>query len=296
MARGKAAIFCATIMSSTRPHLSPQEKSLLKYLEADSRRTLSLAADHPWLTSITRNPEQLLSRLTQKQVAHRLQRGRYWVNTDGRATRYLGRLWELESLAPCLLGQIDCDWYISWHSALWHYGLIDQQSRQLVVAASTRKRNAEIGPHRVRFVTLKPERFYGYHTEETADGAQVQMADLEKALLDSFREPRLVGPCSVVAGALITAWGSGELDPERLVSYAIRSRNHSLIRRVGFWMEHLSMPHASDLLTHIGPEPACVTLLPGWKGLTDSVTAPSANRRWRVLEDKVLIDIAENPS
>jgi hypothetical protein len=37
-------------------------------------------------------------------------------------------------------------------------------------------------------------------------------------------------------------------------------------------------------------------LLPGWKGLTDSVTAPSANRRWRVLEDKVLIDIAENPS
>jgi predicted transcriptional regulator of viral defense system len=282
------------IPDTPTPHLAPLEWKLLERLRAQDRQNLDLTLDRPWLLKLTPDPNLLLHRLTRKQVAHRLQRGRYWLNTDGRATRFpLSRLWSLDALAPILLERLDCPYYVSWRSALWHYNLLDQQSRRLFVATTRRKRNANPHPFSVRFVTVSKERFYGF-SKQSIGGYEVMMADIEKGLVDAFSEPSLVAHPAIVINTLIRAARGREFDPERLAAYALRFPNHRLRRRIGFWMERLALPGWEPLEQAIGDERAYALLMPGHENFFDDAPQP-LNKRWRVIEDLHLIDVAESP-
>jgi predicted transcriptional regulator of viral defense system len=230
--------------------------------------------------------ESLLRRMVATGQAHRLQAGRYLVNRPGLITSR-PRLDDLEPVAGIVLRRLAHEYYLSWHTGLWHHGLIEQQSRTVLCAVTVRKRPVRLGAQTVRFVSIAPRKFFGFARSDSYE-LPVSVADLEKTLLDSLDAPALAGPMPVVIAALDQAARQGTLDPERLVAYAIRMGGPVLNRRLGYFMEKLNIPGAGELEPHLGRKSA-VTLQPG--------RAPRAgakvNPRWRVYDDDALVSSAK---
>jgi predicted transcriptional regulator of viral defense system len=262
--------------------------AILRHLVEDERSFLDLRCDRPWLEKLSADPASVIYRMRSKGILHDLQRGRYVLNLDGKATRrpVLG---SLDDLAPAVLDRLGHAYFMSWHSALWHHGLLDQQAQVLYVADRTHKRAARVGKLRVHFVRLAEHKFFGWQKARTSSGALVRVARIEKALLDSFDMPRYAAPVPIVAEGLRAAHREERLDVERLVDYALRFRSAALNRRLGFFMELFEIPGSEPLLGHLGRCWA-VPLAPG--GRLDAQATP-VHPRWRVAQDPDIVLTAQ---
>ncbi|HEY7935102.1 MAG TPA: hypothetical protein VID48_14890 [Solirubrobacteraceae bacterium] len=180
------------------------------------------------------------------------------------------------------------DWYLSWHSALWHYALIDQQSRRIYAAVTARKRPAVLGYQSIKFVTLAERKFFG-RTQVYDFEQPVWMATVEKAIIDSFDLPRLAAPVPVIANALRDAYRDGMLDVEQLVADAVRFGSPNLNRRLGFFMDLFDIPGSEPLALRVGRTYA-VPLTPGRQPKVGEALV--VNRRWRVYEEPSTIGTA----
>lgn len=273
-------------MPKGRPSGSPLRRAVLEHLADEGRSVLDLKRDRGWLEELTPDPETLIRRLREQGLVHTIQRGRYLVNVEGRPSRR-PRLEALDPLATAILGRLDIDYYLSWHSALWHYGLIDQQASRLFVAVKeARKRPARIGVYDVRFVTVTAKRFFGYDVVDEFDVA-LPVAQVEKALIDSFDRPKLAAPVPVVANAMRNAWQAQMLDVERLVEYALAFDSKAVIRRIGFFMDIYEIPGAEKLEPHIGRKSA-MPLAPG----REPPAPRRVNSRWLIYEDPTIVEPA----
>jgi len=250
---------------------------------------LDLQLDAGWLSSLAKNVPDAIYQMRKRGTANMLQRGRYLVATGSadEQRRRRPRLDSLDPVAEAVLRRLELDYYISWHSALWHYGLIDQQSRRIYAAVTRRKRSVSLGLASVKFVVVTERKFFGRVLVGDFEWP-VWMASVEKALIDSFDRPDLAGPLPVVANALKEAYRSEMLDPDRLVADAIRMNSPTLNRRLGFFMELYGIPGAEPLALRLGRKYA-VPLGPGQE---PDGAPPPVNRRWRVYEDPSIIGAA----
>jgi predicted transcriptional regulator of viral defense system len=267
------------------PELSPTEDRFMAWADKEGRTAVDLRADAAQLAAFSDKPRDMLYELGRKGRVHRVQAGRYLISKE--ASRR-PRLEALDPLAAVVLRRLSHEWYLSWHSALWHYGLIDQQASRLYVAVTVRKRPARVGRSEVRFVTVNERKFFGREAIE-AFGQTLHMATVEKAILDSFDQPRLAAPVPVIANAMRSAWREGILDPERLVADALRFESPVLNRRLGFFMDLYEMPATDSLALRIGRKSA-VPLAPGRE--PEPGTA-RVNSRWLVYEDPAIVGAAE---
>jgi len=274
-------------MPRGRPPGSAFEQAVIDRLRKEERSTLDLRLDRPWLAELAGNIPDSLHQMRKRGTLKTLQRGRYIVATDDAASP-TARLDELDPVADAVLRRLGMDYYVSWHSALWHYGLIDQQSRRIYVAVTGRKRPVTLGLQSVRFVTVAARKFFG--RTQVADFEQpVWMATVEKALIDSFDQPHLAAPVPVVANAMWQAHRAEMLDVEQLVADAIRFGSPNLNRRLGYFMELFDIPGADPLALRVGRAYA-VPLVPGREPAAGE--KPPVNRRWRVYEDPSVVGTA----
>lgn len=257
----------------------------MAWAEKEGRTAVDLRADAAQLAAFSGKPRDMLYELARKGRVHRVQAGRYLISNKANRRP---RLEALDPLAAVVLRRLSHQWYLSWHSALWHYGLIDQQASRLYVAVTARKRPARVGRSEVRFVTVKERKFFG---SETIDefGQTLYMARVEKAIIDSFDQPRLAAPVPVIANAMRSAWRDGILDPGRLVADALRFESPVLNRRLGFFMDLYEMPATDPLALHIGRKSA-VPLAPGRE---PEAGTTRVNTRWLVYEDPGIVGAAE---
>lgn len=259
---------------------SKPERVLDRQLDAVPLKALAAAAGLPRF-----DLPSVIKRMAAKDVLHPLQYGRWIATTDQRPGR--PRLDSLDPVAEAVLRRLDVDYYISWHSALWHYGLIDQQSRRLYVAVTSRKRPTTIGMTNIKFVTVVARKFFG-RVRETGFELPVWMASPEKALIDSFDRPDLTAPMPVIANALKDAYREQLVDPNKLVEGVLRMDSPTLNRRLGYFMELFGIPGADPLTLRLGRKYA-VPLAPGREPLSQTVPV---NRRWRVYEDPAIVGTA----
>lgn len=269
--------------------LRGQERRLVEALRLREQSTVDLHEDAAWLSSITSQPRKLLWRLADKKVAHRVQNGRYLV--DLRAIPRPGpAVQSLDGLAGFLLERLgDRRHYLSWHSALWRYGLVDQQSRRLYVAVDTQKRDAHFGAFSVHFINVVDRKFFQGPVERQP-GA-VRLASPEKAIIDSLDRPDLAGSMASVVTALRRAHARKLIDPHQLVETAISFGSPTLCRRLGFLMERYGIPNSEQLLGHLGKGYA-MPLNPG--GATDE-DAGLVDTRWGVRLDATLLRAGDTP-
>lgn len=266
------------------PRLTPMEERFLVWAAKERRTAVDLQADAAQLAVFSAKPRDMLYELARKGRVHRVQAGRYLIS---RAPTRRPRLDALDPLAAVVLRRLPHQWYLSWHSALWHHGLIDQQASRLYVALTARKRAAGIGRSQLRFVTVNERKFFGWDTTKEF-GETVHVATVEKAIVDSFDQPRLAAPVPVIANAMRSAWRGGKLDPERLVADALRFESPVLNRRLGFFMDLYEIPAAAGLEHHIGRKSA-VPLAPGRE--PEPGTTP-VDSRWLVFEDPAIVGAA----
>jgi predicted transcriptional regulator of viral defense system len=279
-------------MARGRPNHA--EQLVLDYVERKPDRTLDLQLDAPAIAALAKQRgvrpihlRSVVQRMQEKQLLHLLQRGRY-VASPRRAPSRTARLDAWDPVADAVLRRLEMEYYVSWHSALWHYGLIDQQSRRIYVAVQERKRPAQLGLASVKFVTVAERKFFGRVQVQEFEWP-VWMATPEKALIDSFDQPHLAAPVPVIANALREAHREGVLDPERLVADAIRFGSPTLNRRLGFFMDLYDIAGSDPLALRLGRSYA-VPLAPG--SAPEPPQRQPVNRRWRVYEDPAIVGAA----
>lgn len=218
--------------------------------------------------------------MAQKGYAHRVQAGRYLVEVGDEGPHGLPLVDALEPLATILLDKMGMPYYLSWHTALFHHGLLEQQAQTVYCGVPREKTSAKFGRFEVRFVKVSRESFFGI--EPALDfNRPVIMAGPEKALLDSLGRPALAAPYPVVVAAFESAIQRKLIEPERLVAYSIHLGNAALIRRVGFLMDRYGLEGSEPLLRHIGPRRRFEAFRPGDKR---EVGAPDTKWRLRVPE------------
>ncbi|MEW5936884.1 MAG: hypothetical protein AB1665_03575 [Candidatus Thermoplasmatota archaeon] len=158
---------------------------------------------------------RILSRMEDKGLLLRIERSKYVP-----ASRF--REMDLYELA-CNVTRPS---YLSLWSGLYLYGYTAQVTRTAHVMVAISRPPLEIQGQRVQFV--KTRHFFGYRSE----GCYV-IAEPEKLFLDCLLFPELAGGIGEIRDAL----GSAELNGARLIEYALRIGNRSLISRLGFLIE-----------------------------------------------------------
>jgi predicted transcriptional regulator of viral defense system len=129
--------------------------------------------------------------------------------------------------------------YVSYWSALHLYGFTEQVPLTAFVATTKKKRPVSFHGFRFRFVTVQPDKFFGYRREMVGE-LPVLIADEAKAIVDSLDQPRYAGGIAEVAKALRAALEV--VDVSTLVEYANRMGSKSLGSRLGYLLESLSHP------------------------------------------------------
>lgn len=149
-------------------------------------------------------------------------------------------------------------YYFSYYTSNSHYGFTTQMPFTLFVATTRKKPGIEWAGGAFKFVTLSKRKFFGYRREKVFD-AEVNMAEPEKSLVDSFDKPRYAGGVEQLVRII---WrGLPRVRKEKLVEYAVRMNSHVLIQRLGFIIgflvkEELVKPLTRNLrdemLRHVG--------------------------------------------
>ncbi len=160
--------------------------------------------------------------------------------------------------------------YISFWSALHFHGFTEQAPRTTFVATTRRKKEVAFRSLHFKFVTFRPEAFFGYRREALAE-LLVIVADESKAILDSLSLPQYAGGIPEVAKALQTAVSEGSLEVPILLEYTERLRNASLRSRLGYLLELLGQPTGG-----LKPSKGPVKLDP------QRPAGVNFNRRWRL--------------
>jgi predicted transcriptional regulator of viral defense system len=145
-------------------------------------------------------------------------------------------------------------YYFSYYTSNNHYGFTTQVPYTVFIATTKKKLDFEWSGSTFKFVKLSDHKFFGYRKKNIFNTV-VNMAEPEKALIDSFDKPRYVGGVEQLAGIV---WrGLPRVDEEKLVDYAVRMNSHSLIKRLGFIISFLV---EEGLLEPLPPEQENVLL------------------------------------
>jgi predicted transcriptional regulator of viral defense system len=172
------------------------------------------------------------------------------------------------------LGQLPSseDPYISWRSALSHWGLTEQLSKVIYVAVRRPRPAPKLGDGgRIELVVQRESCRYGT-TEIVVSGTPVKITTPEKAVLDSLDRPDLSGGLEEVVRALTSRTS---LDYDRLVGFALRHPSETLARRLGYLMHSLSLGDPEPLRVRVKrakrpvrldlDEPTVAGYDPGWR-------------------------------
>ncbi len=127
-------------------------------------------------------------------------------------------------------------YYFSYYTSNSHYGLTTQMPFTIFIATTKKKPEVEWAGSAFKFVTLSNRKFFGYKREKVL-GAEVNMAEIEKSIVDSFDKPRYAG--GVEQLVRIMWWGLARVDTEKMVSYALKMGSRALVQRLGFIIDFL---------------------------------------------------------
>lgn len=164
--------------------------------------------------------------------------------------------------------------YISLWSALRFYNLTEQIPHSVWVVTTRKRRTKEIrfiGTD-ISFVLTKPKYFFGFKKIDFR-GCEIFVADPEKSIIDGilFRRISVSEIFSILKAGLRT------LNVNRLLSYAVKTENKALIKRLGFLLDRLGFDYHNRLSKHVyHPRTPLEYNLPA-KG--------RFNKKWKIIEN-----------
>ena len=213
--------------------LSPEEARLVAKWESEKKATVRASDVQEALDCTIDYAYFLLHNLERKHQLERVTRGLY---------QFIPLSYGYPERTPpsnsFIIGAaLIKPYYFSYYTSNSHYGFTTQMPFTLFIATTKKKPNIEWTGSAFKFVTLSKQKFFGYRQEKVFD-TEVNMAEPEKSLVDSFDKPRYAGGIEQLAR--ITWRGLPRVKNERLVKYAVRMNSHALIQRLGFIIDFLA--------------------------------------------------------
>jgi predicted transcriptional regulator of viral defense system len=214
-----------------------------------------------------RNAElrQQLARLAQRGWLVRIKRGLYVVISD--ITSLAANNISLLRISNALNNRS----YISLSSALFYYGLVDQLLQSVTAITNTRTRQYHFQGFTFAFSKVQDDFYFGF-SEKRVEGKLVNIADLEKVILDYLYLKKDTYSLNLVWEKLTEH--TDEFDFDKLQRYALRC-NLTLRRATGFLLDQLGV-NSNDLY-------ASVKDRNGYSRLTSE--AQNFNAKWRLYYD-----------
>lgn len=139
------------------------------------------------------------------------------------------------------------NYYISYRTALAHYGLTEQIPAYVYIATTERKGKLKynLQNYIFKFIKINKNKFFGFKTE-IINSKEIFIAEKGKAIIDCLDKERYSGSIIEVAKAL-----SRNININKVKSYALKMHNSSLIRRLGYLLDLLKKD-SGGLEKHIG--------------------------------------------
>jgi len=236
--------------------LGPIEAELIASFSAKGARVFSVSQAAKELGIGAGPASDLVVRLQRKKKLLRIEKGKYLIIPP--------EAWKTGAYTEegiIIASQLVEPYYLSYWTALCFHGWTEQPSRTIFVASTKLKRAIAIHGITIRFVKLRPARFFGFEPHWVGN-QKVVVAEKEKAIVDCLDQPRYSGEIAEVAKGL---WnGRDDLDFSKLLEYARRMRNGAIVKRIGLLLDILDLkePRArKEALKHVTP--TVVRLDPG---------------------------------
>jgi predicted transcriptional regulator of viral defense system len=229
--------------------LSKNEAKVVLDLEWRGKTTITLSDLHEMLDGSESYARYLAYRLVKKGWLERLRPGLFQLVPASRGREGVA------DTNPLAAGAVLVSpYFFSFGTACTHYGLTDQRFSEVYIACRERRPAEIIRGIRYVFVHIPKQRFFGF-TEARVLGVSVQMATLERALLDAIDRPRHSGGIGEVSRIAMHA--GTRISWDALVELARRWSSSALVQRLGCLVDlhRAPMPESTkaELLTIIRP-------------------------------------------
>lgn len=214
--------------------LTPIESELLSHIKTSKCSLVDLKEVQKYLNIDAGYASKILERLDRKGYLERIIRGKYlFIPLEyGYEERY-------PPMNSLVVGSVLIEpYYYGYQTANNYHGFTSQFSPTAYICTVKPRRNFRWRNTSYRFVTLVVNKFFGF-TKVKADGCDVNVAEPEKAVLDTLDKPGYCGGVSQAAYVVSNALGSG-LDTDKLLSYVVRMGQNSVLQRLGYLVELLS--------------------------------------------------------
>jgi predicted transcriptional regulator of viral defense system len=132
--------------------------------------------------------------------------------------------------------------FFSFGTACTYHGLTEQAFAEVYIACHERRRPLIVRGKRYVFVEVPPRRFFGFQ-EITVLGEPVQMATLERSVLDALDRPQHAGGLGEVSR--IVARASTRISWPVLLELARKWESSALVQRLGYLLD-LHHAHVPD--------------------------------------------------
>lgn len=222
--------------------LGPQTAKLVTALQ-DENRTIFTVDDAVRILGTPRNlTSNMLGKAERRGVVTRLRRGTYTLVPFelGSETTYAGNPLVV---ADRLMGERKH--FLSHGTALAIHDMTTQPRLLVTVSAVDPPASRIVAQGtEIRTVAVAPDEVFGV-TEKWLDNRdKVQVSDRERTIIDCLRRPDL---CGGYIEADAGAWmRRSELDPGRLVDYAVRLGIGSVISRTGYLLDSCGLGTDTD--------------------------------------------------
>ncbi len=199
----------------------------------------------------------MIYRMKKEKLLYHIEKGKYTVHED-----------------PLVFSShIVIPSYISFWSALRFHNLTEQLPKDMMIASPKPKNAINFQGTRIRF--FKTKHLWGYKKERYA-GFEIFVAEKEKCIIDCLLLKN--APFDEVAKAV----AKKELDEKKLAEYAIRTKNITLMKRLGYMMEYFGLG-AESLAKHLDNNFIPLDWNAPKKG--------EKNKKWKIIVNRRLNDI-----
>lgn len=129
-------------------------------------------------------------------------------------------------------------YYIGYWSALNHYGFSDQIPSTTFIAALKAKKGLKIFDTSYLFVQVSESKFFGTSNIKI-DGEKVKISNKNKTIADCLDHPGHGGGIDEIARSIY--FSIEEIDIEKIVKYALKMGNLTIIKRFGYILDTCSL-------------------------------------------------------
>jgi predicted transcriptional regulator of viral defense system len=221
--------------------LSQNESKVILDLEWRGQKIVTLAEIRDALACSEGYARFMVHQLVKKGWLERLRPGLYQLVPAERGRE------GVTDTNPLAAGAVLVSpYFFSFGTACTQHGLTEQVFSEVFVVARLRRKPQMVRGKRFIFVPVPEKRFFGF-TEQLILGEPVQMATIERALVDALDRPRYAGGIGEVSR--IAARAARRVSWDSLLDCLRRFDVSALAQRLGYLLEFNGVEVPAEVLT-----------------------------------------------